>query len=438
MKIRRILTILICGVMLMASMSVAAFADEVDETPYNQEEVAAIQAIIESNAFLKETYKIDDPASWEQGEHPLANWQAVEISKDAIGNPVYEYRLYGLSLEYDDFSTDEYENYVDFSGTLDLSMFTDLGWVECDYNPNLTSIKLPEGNSLFKVACSNTGITELNLSNNPGLEDLHCANTRITSLVLSGNPALRELYCYETDISALDVSNNPNLVLLSCYDTSIEVLDVTKNPALERLECDRTNITTLDVSENPNLSVLWCADTELSELNVSNNSKLENLDCYNTNITVLDLSNNSCLIHLNHNSIMSQIITTQGQNITIIQPAGGIIECSFDPEGNKLILHAAPDDGYQFMGYTGLPESGVDYGQDFIYLTVTDDRTISAKFALAEKSSDENINTEDSAAKGSEDSVPETGDETNAGALAILMLMAAMMAGSAVVVRRKQ
>lgn len=56
-KIRKILTMLICGVMLIGSMSMTAFAedlnDEVDETPYNQEEVKAIQTIIESNAFLK-------------------------------------------------------------------------------------------------------------------------------------------------------------------------------------------------------------------------------------------------------------------------------------------------------------------------------------------------------------------------------------------------
>lgn len=368
----------------------------------------------------------------------MANWVKAETSRDEDGNPIYEYRLYGLSLEYDDFSTDEYENYVDFSGALDLSIFMNLGCVECAYNPNLTSIKLPEGGALCKVDCANTGITELDVSNNPGLEDLHCANTRITSLVLSGNPALRELYCYETDISALDVSNNPNLVLLSCYDTSIEVLDITKNPVLERLECDRINITTLDVSNNTELKVLWCADTDLSELNISNNSKLENLDCYDTNITVLDLSNNSCLTNLNHNSIMSQIITNQGQKITIIQAAGGTIECSFDPEADELILHAAPDDGYQFKGYTGLPESGINYGQDYVHFTVTDDRTISAEFALAENSSDGNVNTEGSAMQGSGSSVPKTGDAVNAGTFAVLMVMAGIMAGTTVAVKRRK
>ena len=83
------------------------------------------------------------------------------------------------------------------------------------------------------------------------LEELRCSSIGIKSLDISHNTELRYLECtYNPELTELDVSQNMKLEEIHCYETGVSSLDVSSNPLLRRLDCNHTDISTLDVTQN--------------------------------------------------------------------------------------------------------------------------------------------------------------------------------------------
>jgi len=163
---------------------------------------------------------------------------------------------------------------------IDLSKFTEIEYLNCDYNYLLSS---------------------LDVSNNVALKYLSFTQTKLTSLDLSRNTALEYLSCNGNyQFATLDVSNNLVLKSLDCGSNPFPSLDVSKNLALKSLYCTGNQFSSLDVSKNTSLVRLICDQSQLASLHVGKNTALKILDCSkNSNITTLDLSGCSALEYIN-------------------------------------------------------------------------------------------------------------------------------------------
>lgn len=226
MKRSKVLTLLLTlmAALVLLSTSVMAADGDTNNDGYHDGDVAIVQEIIKNSKWLSEHYDINDPASWAEGEtYSLASWQS-----DDADEPM---RVHFLDISSNDTRP------IGFTGALNVSGLTELWTLWCYGNPGITSITLPEGDTLKYVNCEDTGITAIDVSKNPGLEFLYVSDTGITALDVSKNPKLEELYCNNTGITSLDVSNNAALGFLSCDETGITKLDLSGNPAMEYLDC---------------------------------------------------------------------------------------------------------------------------------------------------------------------------------------------------------
>ena len=177
-----------------------------------------------------------------------------------------------------------------------VGFFTALETLKC-WDNELTGLDLSKNTALKNLQCSNSKLQSLDLSQNPNLTQLYCGENPLTTLDLSKNAKLKVLDCSgfanrRTKLTELDLSQNTALESLDCSRNELKQLNVSGCTELEKLSCSSNQLTTLDVSKNVNLTFLNCSDNQLEGLDVSNNPKLEDLSCDYNSLTVLDLSKN--------------------------------------------------------------------------------------------------------------------------------------------------
>ena len=178
-----------------------------------------------------------------------------------------------------------------------VGFFTALETLKC-WDNELTGLDLSKNTKLTSLSCSENELTALDVSKNTELTRLYCGSNRLTALDVSKNKKLEELDC-ESDsllsymkLTKLDVSQNKALKKLNCYGVKMKELNVSGCTALERLDCGGNRLDALDVSTNVNLTELRCSSNQLDELDVSNNTKLKYLSCRNNLLAALDVSQN--------------------------------------------------------------------------------------------------------------------------------------------------
>ena len=174
---------------------------------------------------------------------------------------------------------------------------------------NNMGIKSLEGVGFFTaletLKCWDNELTGLDLSKNTKLTSLSCSENELTALDVSKNTELTRLYCRSNRLAALDVTQNKNLEELDCESDSLlsymklTKLDVSQNVKLTRLDCASNQLTALDVSKNPDLKDLYCRNNMLAVLDVSKNSKLESISCGKNGLTSLDLDKNKEITYVN-------------------------------------------------------------------------------------------------------------------------------------------
>ena len=177
-----------------------------------------------------------------------------------------------------------------------VGFFTALETLKC-WDNELTGLDLSKNTALKDLQCSNSKLQSLDLSQNPNLTKLYCGENPLTTLDLSKNAKLKVLDCSgfanrRTKLTELDLSQNTALESLDCSINELKQLNVSGCTALKKLSCSSNQLTTLDVSKNTNLIELECSSNLLAVLDVSNNPKLKDLSCGNNRLTVLDLSKN--------------------------------------------------------------------------------------------------------------------------------------------------
>ena len=184
-----------------------------------------------------------------------------------------------------------------------LEVFENVTTLNCSNNP-LTSLDVSAFSELRELNCDNcfnqsasrsysNGV--LDLSENTKLQTLSCANNGLTSLILPDTQTLYWINCSSNRLTTLDVSKNPVLDYLSCMNNQLTMIDVSKNTALTFLELDDNQLTTLDITQNVLLETLWVPRNKLTALDVSSNEALNRLFCNENQLVQLDISNNVLL-----------------------------------------------------------------------------------------------------------------------------------------------
>ena len=256
---KKLLSILLCLVMVVGLLPTAAFAAgyvEINETNFPDAKF---------RSFVKENLDKNNDGILDAGE--IAAVKKIEANKMGI-----------KSLE-------------------GVGFFTALETLKC-WDNELTGLDLSKNTKLTSLSCSENELTALDVSKNTELTRLYCGSNRLTALDVSKNKKLEELDC-ESDsllsymkLTKLDVSQNKALKKLNCYGVKMKELNVSGCTALERLDCGGNRLDALDVSTNVNLTELRCSSNQLDELDVSNNPKLKYLSCRNNLLAALDMSQN--------------------------------------------------------------------------------------------------------------------------------------------------
>lgn len=213
-----------------------------------------------------------------------------------------------------------------------LKYFTNLTTLDCQNNPNLTSLDLSGNTKLQTIYTQKCAITSLDFSNNPEMTYINCSTMKsLSSIEISKCTNLLQLYVPDNKLTTLDVTNCTKLTDLSFYGNNIASIDLSKNTALRTLlafnnakltSLDLTNntsltylsvysnnMTALDVSKLTKLQTLMCFKNKLTKLDLSNNTVLQELSCYKNQLTTLDLSKNTALIHLDCHSNQLESLT---------------------------------------------------------------------------------------------------------------------------------
>ena len=255
---KKLLSILLCLVMVVGSLPTAAFAAgyvEINETNFPD---AKFRSFVKENLDKNKDDILD--------AMEIAAVKMIEANNMGI-----------KSLE-------------------GVGFFTALETLKC-WDNELTGLDLSKNTALKDLQCSNSKLQSLDLSQNPNLTKLYCGENPLTTLDLSKNAKLKVLDCSgfanrRTKLTELDLSQNTALESLDCSINELKQLNVSGCTALKKLSCSSNQLTTLDVSKNVNLTFLNCGSNQLTALDVSNNPKLEDLSCDYNSLTLLDLSKN--------------------------------------------------------------------------------------------------------------------------------------------------
>ena len=167
--------------------------------------------------------------------------------------------------------------------------FTELEYLICHYNNQLTSLDVSKNTKLTSLDCEFNQLTSLDVSGCSELKVLDCSANQLISLDVSQNYNLTDLDCSSNPLTFLDVSQNVALTELNCCSNQLTDLDVSNNTALETLSCDDNQLTDLALSENVALTHLSCNDNQLTGLSLYYNTQLVHLSCAYNQLTSLDV-----------------------------------------------------------------------------------------------------------------------------------------------------
>ena len=246
---KRLLSILLLCCMVLTLLPTAAFAAggvEIDETNFPDEKF---------REYVKTKFDKDNDDILSADE--IA--EAKEISVE--GNPITSFK----GIEYFTALTS-----LECSRTkltsLDTSHNKKLGYLRCNYIPDLTTLNVSQNTELKVLYCNDNALADLNLTNNSALETLECGDNELTTLDLSKNTELKYFGCFNSKLSSLDLTNNTNLEELHFAGNNVSTLDVSKNTNLKQLRVFGNKLISLDTSKNNTLQVLEVQDNPLTSM----------------------------------------------------------------------------------------------------------------------------------------------------------------------------
>ena len=265
---------------------------------YHAGDMAAFQAILTAHpSLVSNGVDKNDPASWATAG--LVNWDSSSPKR------------LGVLFLYD----------KGLTGTLDVGSLTNLYILSCESNQLEKLEGLGSLTNLVSLHCGNNQLTgTLDVRNLTNLTELHCESNQLEKLEGLGSLTKNLIYlsCHSNQLTGtLDVENLTNLIYLSCHSNQLTG--------------------TLDVGNLTNLVSLYCGSNQLE--------KLEGLGSL-TNLNILSCGNNP----------YTSFTTKDGHTLTVTPATGGKIWLTaFNMSNNEVELTAAPDSGYTFQAWSGLP-----------------------------------------------------------------------------------
>ena len=284
---KKLLSILLCLVMVVGLLPTAAFAAgsvEINETNFPDAKF---------RSFVKEKLDKNKDNILDAGE--IAAVKMIEANNMGIKS------LEGVGF----FTALETLKCWDNELTaLDVSKNTKLTSLSCSKN-ELTALDVSKNTELTRLYCRSNRLAALDVTQNKNLEELDCESDsllsymKLTKLDVSQNKALKKLNCYGVKMKELNVSGCTALERLDCGGNQLDALDVSQNTKLTFLDCASNQLTALDVSKNPELKDLYCRNNFLAELDVSKNLELKSISCGKNGLTSLDLDKNKEITYVN-------------------------------------------------------------------------------------------------------------------------------------------
>ena len=317
---KKLLSILLCLVMVVGLLPTAAFAAgyvEINETNFPD---AKFRSFVKENLDKNKDDILD--------AMEIAAVKMIEANKMGIKS------LEGVGF----FTALETLKCWDNELTgLDLSKNTKLTSLSCSEN-ELTALDVSKNTELTRLYCRSNRLAALDVTQNKNLEELDCESDsllsymKLTKLDVSQNKALKKLNCYGVKMKELNVSGCTALEELDCGGNQLTALDVSQNVKLTRLDCASNQLTALDVSKNPDLKDLYCRNNNLAVLDVSKNSKLESINCEKNGLTSLDLDKNEKIeyVNLEYHQFYNKGTLPAGETFDLKTLPG-----SFDPSRTK-------------------------------------------------------------------------------------------------------
>ncbi len=291
---KRILTIIICIMLIIMALPVTALAYDYGGYTYNNNDYNKLRAFLETEsaeAGVKNGEKIN-PGGYDPDDP--ATWTGVDWNQDG---DTYKGVMY---IGYHDEWTD-----MSLAGSLDLSGF--------DF--------------LERVYVGQNQISSINVSGDSNLVYLHCYANQLTALDCAGLAALDQLNCSVNNISALDVSTNTALTALWCAVNNLTALDVSANTELSSLDYSNNDLPSVDISHNTNINLLGCISTGTSSLDISSLNLLA-LFCDGNELTSLDLAASTWLNFLTFtdNRMPAINATICGNDVSLTARGDGYVE----------------------------------------------------------------------------------------------------------------
>ncbi|WNE40902.1 MAG: hypothetical protein mread185_000359 [Mycoplasmataceae bacterium] len=119
---------------------------------------------------------------------------------------------------------------IGLKGTLDISNFTKLKYLDCQKN-QLTGLILPNSNSLEVLICNDNELTNLNLDNYVNLQELNCFNNELSNIDLN-------IFAHLTNLVSLNIGKNEFVGSLSALKdcNKLNFLNITKTEIKGGLE----------------------------------------------------------------------------------------------------------------------------------------------------------------------------------------------------------
>ena len=246
---KRLLSILLLCCMVLTLLPTAAFAADgvdIDETNFPDANF---------RQYVKDEFDKDNDDILSADE--IA--EAKEISVE--GNPITSFK----GIEYFTALTNLEGSRTKLT-SLDTSHNKKLGYLRCNYIPDLTTLNVSQNTELKVLYCNDNALADLNLTNNSALETLECGDNELTTLDLSKNTELKYFGCFNSKLSSLDLTNNTNLEELHFAGNNVSTLDVSKNTNLKQLRVFSNKLISLDTSKNNTLQVLEVQDNPLTSM----------------------------------------------------------------------------------------------------------------------------------------------------------------------------
>ena len=200
----------------------------------------------------------------------------------------------------------------DISDLTGIEGFTNLEVLEC-FGNNLIYLDVSNNTKLVNLRCSggfrtSEKLTTLILPNTNTLEEFSCSFNALTTLDVSNFTNLRELYCHSNSLTTLDVSENVNLRVLSCHSNDLTFLD-SKNG-------NNTKITSFRSDFNPNLSCIQVDDVNYANQNFTDIDSASSFStvCEQPKTNVPDDNFEQALIDLGYDDILDNNVITSNIN----------------------------------------------------------------------------------------------------------------------------